>query len=309
MTSTAFEWTGRHDGDGYEHARWHSVVRADLDTDHDVELIGFASDEGVRRNEGRIGAAEGPVAIRSALANLSAPGVRVADRGDVTVKGEDLESGQSELASWIAASIDRKAMPIVLGGGHETAWGSYQGIRQSKAFGRGKLGIINLDAHFDLRQADRPTSGSPFSQIAEAEAARNQPFSYTVLGISEPNNSFALFARTQELGVSYVLDEDCTPETLPDLLRYLDSFMSQVDHVYLTVDLDVLPASDAPGVSAPAALGVAPRVILEIVKHLADAGKLCLVDVVELNPRFDIDSRTAKFAARLVHEVARREAD
>ena len=82
-------WAGRVDGPGPEHARWHSVVRGwapgESLPEGAVVLVGFASDEGVRRNGGRVGAAAGPAALRQALASLSDPGCPAFDAGDVVV--------------------------------------------------------------------------------------------------------------------------------------------------------------------------------------------------------------------------------
>ena len=123
-----------------------------------------------------------------------------------------------------------------------------------------------------------------------------------VVGISEPNNTRALFATAEQLGVQYLADEDCTPGQVED---FVAQFLDGVDVLYLTIDLDVLPASVAPGVSAPAAYGVPLPVISAVCRQVAESGKLLHVDVAELNPAFDLDGRTAKVAARLVNTLLR----
>jgi len=80
----------------------------------------------------------------------------------------------------------------------------------------------------------------------------------------------------------------------------LQAFMAACDHLYLTIDLDVLPAFEAPGVSAPAARGVPLGLIEPLIETVRDSGKLRLADIAELNPDYDIDHRTARAAARLV---------
>lgn len=90
---------------------------------------------------------------------------------------------------------------------------------------------------------------------------------------------------------------------MPRVLQTVDTFLAEVDHVYLTMCLDVLPAGVAPGVSAPSARGVAMEVIEPIVDRVAASGKLRLADVAELNPSLDIDNHTARVAARLVARV------
>lgn len=319
-------WSGRSDGPGPDHRRWHDVVHVseavpsygtrrsggpDLSgASATTALIGFASDEGVRRNHGRPGAATGPAALRRALAPLAVHGdFSIHDAGDVTVAGEDLESGQEQLGRQVARLLEEHRLVVVLGGGHETAFGSYRGLAASSrlaapscAAGGGRFGILNLDAHFDLRAADRATSGTPFRQIAEAEAAAGRPFRYAVLGISPPNNTGALFDTASRLGVRYLTDEDCVsrPERVA---TFVDEFLDRADVVHLSVDLDVLPAAVAPGVSAPAGFGVPLHVIHAVCRQVADSGKTALLDVVELNPRFDDDGRTARTAARLITTV------
>ncbi|HYH76212.1 MAG TPA: formimidoylglutamase, partial [Arthrobacter sp.] len=267
-------------------------------------ILGFSSDEGVRRNKGRTGAALAPAAIRGALGPLAFHLDRpVADAGDVVVSDGALEAGQARAGQAIASMIDGGRLTVVLGGGHETAYASYLGVAGSDAVRSGRrLGVLNLDAHFDLRDEALPSSGTPFLQMARAEAAAGREFRYAVVGISEPNNTGALFDTADRLGVKYLLDEDCTAERVPG---FVEEFLDSVDVLYLTIDLDVLPAGVAPGVSAPAAYGVPFPVISALCRQVVASGKLLHLDVAELNPAFDIDGRTAKVAARLVDTLLR----
>jgi formiminoglutamase len=303
-------WSGRHDGDGPEHRRWHQAAAGISDTDEaktaghaDLSLLGFRSDEGVRRNQGRTGARHAPEAIRRALAPLALhTDLTIHDAGDVDVKGRALEAGQETLGQKIAGLLTPGRLVMVLGGGHETAYASYLGLARSGLLEGKRLGILNLDAHFDLRQDAQPSSGTPFLQIAEAETAAGRPFRYAVAGISEPNNTDALFATAHRLGVECLTDEQC--QDAAEVTGFVARFIDSVDLLYLTVDLDVLPASTAPGVSAPAAFGVPFPVIAGACRQAAASGKLALVDVVELNPEFDEDGATARCAARLLTTIA-----
>jgi formiminoglutamase len=310
-------WTGRFDGDGDEHRRWWQAVAPHTPDaaapgardagSRAAVVVGFRSDEGVRRNKGRIGAAAAPEAIRQALGPLAFHLDRdVFDAGDVvvedgSVEAGSLEAGQARAGRVISELLDGGKLTVLLGGGHETAFASYLGVAGSETVRGGKrLGVLNLDAHFDLRDEPVPSSGTPFLQMARAEAAEGRELNYAVVGISEPNNTRTLFNTADRLGVKYLLDEDCSAEAVHDFVaRFLDS----VDVLYLTIDLDVLPASVAPGVSAPAAYGVPLPVISAVCKQVATSGKLMHLDVAELNPEFDIDSRTAKVAARLVNTL------
>ena len=338
-------WSGRTDGTGPEHLRWHQAVRAldstafptaapspqqagsasaggdsgaggaATDGRHTTALIGFASDEGVRRNHGRVGACQGPAALRSALSSLAVVDGTgyLADAGDVTVQlgnedsPGDLEAGQAQLAQQITALVDTHDLTVVLGGGHETAYASYSGLAGStRVCSDTRIGILNLDAHFDLRQAPLPSSGTPFLQAAQDEQSAGRQFSYAVVGISEANNTRVLFQTAEQLGVRWLTDEQSQTAGLGAVREFVRGFIAEVDVLYLTIDLDVLPAAVAPGVSAPAGLGVPLEVITACVQEATRSGRLALADVVELNPTLDVDGRTARTAARLIHTIVTR---
>ncbi|RKP46438.1 formimidoylglutamase [Trinickia fusca] len=268
-------------------------------------IIGFGSDEGVRRNLGRVGAARGPEALRRALAGLPAKGEGpVFDAGDVVCENGDLEAAQEELAQTVRDVLARGGLPLVLGGGHEVAWGTYSGLRAHLGHDPWrKLLIVNFDAHFDLRQTRPANSGTPFDQIACDCAARGDAFRYVCFGISDLANTAALFEHAGKLGVRHILDADMQESQLAARLDDLDDMLAEVDDVYLSIDLDVLPAATAPGVSAPAALGVPLSVLEAMVKRVQASGKLRAADIAEYNPSLDQDKRTARVAARLAHRL------
>ncbi len=136
------------------------------------------------------------------------------DAGDVTVKDDALEAGQARAGLAIARLLDAGSLTVVLGGGHETAFASYLGVAGSEAVRGGKrLGVLNLDAHFDLR--DEPEPSPPARPSCRWPGRRRPPDAnckYAVVGISEPNNTRALFRTAERLGVKYLLDEDCSAE-------------------------------------------------------------------------------------------------
>ncbi len=293
-------WPGRTDPlDGVQGNRWHHIVQLGRSRhERSINLLGLASDEGVIRNQGRPGAKNGPSAIRKQLANLAvhAP-IHLHDLGDVICGNGRLESAQDEYALHASSAIGGNQLVIGMGGGHEIAFASYFGLRQ--AHPKATIGILNFDAHFDLRRADQRTSGTPF-----LDALTHSPTRYFALGISRANNTQALFRTAQEHEVGYRLDSELITPNLDSVANDLRGWLSQIQLLYMSIDLDVFPASVAPGVSAPAALGVGLDVVLPLVQMAASSGKLAIADVAELNPSFDIDHRTARLAARLIYEIA-----
>ena len=140
-----------------------------------VALVGFPSDEGVRRNGGRSGASQAPRAIRERLYKMTLSGSdaftvlldRTIDLGNVAVSG-NVESDQEQLGRVVGSLLDRDIVPIVLGGGHETAYGHFLGYVEWARSVR----ILNWDAHADVRslKEGRAHSGSPFRQALEHDS-------------------------------------------------------------------------------------------------------------------------------------------
>lgn len=307
-------WQGRIDAaDGEAGLRWHQLVEPwRAGAARGVALLGFASDEGVRRNQGRIGAAQGPPALRRLLANLPVHSrFALYDAGDVPCEGGALEAAQEAYAERAGMLLDEGQLVVGLGGGHEIAWASYLAVIRSGTI-KGtpaKLGILNFDAHFDLRKDERSTSGTPFLQALDHAAANGLHVEYRCLGVSESSNTRALFERARERGVAWRRDDDLTLLALDARTAELADWLRTIDHLYLTFCLDVLPAAIAPGVSAPAARGVALEVLEPLVALAAGSGKLRCADIAELSPPHDIDQRTARVAARIAWRIVRSHLD
>lgn len=313
---TAGAWQGRIDvDDGESGRRWHQVVQPLVPGARPgVALLGFACDEGVRRNLGRIGAAEGPEALRRALAPLAyhAPrGTPLHDAGDIECAAQDLEGAQRALGARVRELLAQGHFPVLLGGGHEIAWGSFQGVSTAlEADGRlPRFGVVNFDAHFDMRRGPA-TSGTSFLQIHDALAARGLPFRYLCLGIARAANTPALYSTAKASGATWLHDDELVWPRWEAACRTVDAFVDSVDALQLSVCLDVFPAASAPGVSAPAGRGVSPDFALSLLGHLlvrarhgGQGSKVVLAEVAELAPRHDPDGRTARLAGRVVHDV------
>ncbi|RMA79984.1 formimidoylglutamase [Umboniibacter marinipuniceus] len=304
----SFEWKGRIDNeDGPSAERWHQRVQASHKAESPtLALLGFQTDEGVARNKGRVGAKNGPNALRAAAANLPInQALNLRDDGDIEVEGTDLESAQVKVAEWVTNKLTRNEFPIVMGGGHEIAYASYLGWRRWAKQQR-SLGIINLDAHLDLRKPN-PTgsSGTPFYQIAQSIQQDGGQFKYWVLGVSEVANTAALFQRAEDLNVQLTYDNQLNLGEPPELASQLVDFCNAVDDIYLTIDLDVLQAAFMPAVSAPAAGGLSLAMVERIISTVMRSGKVRLADLAELNPEYDIDSIGSKTAARVLYRISR----
>ncbi len=270
-----------------------------------VVIVGFPVDEGVRRNGGRPGAAAGPDAIRARFYALT-PDARnlepfasllskTRDLGNLAVTG-DLESDQQQLGQVLAPWISRGAIPIVLGGGHETAYGHFLGY---VAAGGSAVEIVNWDAHPDVRELRNGLghSGSPFRQALCHPA--NLCRKYTVAGLLPQSVASAHVAFIQEGGNRVFWRNELSGEKISAI------YAGETFHLAVSFDLDAVDGASAPGVSAPSVDGLPAQLWLEV----AYLGGLCpratSFDLCELNPRFDVDDRTARLAALTVWQILR----
>lgn len=267
-------------------------------------LLGFCCDEGVRRNLGRPGAALGPAAIREILAKLPVQkhGLLCFDAGDISCTDGDLESAQQALGEACALLLAHNIIPIVLGGGHELAFGHYQGI--VKKFTKEKLGIVNFDAHFDMRPVvnNLGSSGTPFLQIAQAHKTSGLRFDYNCIGIQRAGNIRLLFDTAKKYGVHTLLADDLHQGYTEKCATFIDRIIDENDIIYISLCLDVFAAPYAPGVSAPQPLGLTPWQIIPWVRQLAASGKVISYDIAELAPQYDLGLKTAKLAANFIYE-------
>ncbi len=312
-------WSGRVDDPEDEDSfRIHQIVRfLDLTSMASVEpdpskinicILGFTCDEGVSRNMGRKGARQGAEYIRRAVANLPVTFGRalyIYDAGDIDCVEGRMEEAQEELKKAVNLVLDAHFFPIVLGGGHELALGNYNGIiGHLENRGQSSLGIINFDAHFDLRPHEKESSsGTMFSQIAESCRERNRDFSYLCLGVQASGNTISLFKKAEALGAEHILAKDFTDQNQQKITQTIHDFIGRHDHVYLTLCSDVFNSSFAPGVSAIQPFGMDAEVVLTYLKEIFRSKKVISFDVAEVSPRFDQDNRTAKLIAVIIFAI------
>lgn len=298
-------WQGRLDGEELLFHRIFQRVKEETHYDtistNDYVLHGFAVDEGVRRNKGRLGAKEAPDVIRKNMSNFPVilPDFSLLDFGNLTCEDGDLENTQNNLAKNVSKVLLKGGKSIVLGGGHEVTYAHYLGIRT--AFPEQKIGIINIDAHFDNRQPESgvgASSGTGFWQIAQ-EGEINSLH----IGIQRNSNTLKLFDTAHQLGMKYILADELFFENLPSIYQRINDLLETVDFAYVTICMDVFNASIAPGVSASAYNGIfADPTFMHFYRHILKSEKIVALDVAEVNPSLDIQERTARLAACLVNE-------
>lgn len=290
------------------------------DGDPAAVLVGFPVDEGVRRNGGRVGASQGPAAIRHWLfrmtpeprdeGRMQAALGRVADLGDLRATG-DLEHDQQALAEALAPHLAAGRTAIVLGGGHETAYGVFL----AHALAKRRVFIVNVDAHADvrpLRAVDGHLvghSGSPFRQAIEHPSQACAGYAVAGLQPSAVAVEHRRWMRGRDAVGVFIDELPRDAAGVPDPLSALPPWRSAADErdasIMATFDLDAVEASSAPGVSAPSPAGLPVESWLAAAERLGGDPRVVSLDLVELCPPHDADGRTARLAALTVWRFLR----
>lgn len=270
-------------------------------------LLGFKCDEGVQRDLGRTGAFEAPTAIRQRIAKLPVqkPNLHFFDVGNVICTDHDLEASQAALGVVVETLLAAEMIPIVLGGGHEVAYGNFLGISKFIPVDK-RLGIINFDAHFDIQPLQptmRSSSKTTFWQIADLEKKQHRHFDYNCIGIQHVGNIRQTFDLAKKKRINVILADELHQGLQEKCFDFVDRIIDENEYLYLSLSMDVFSPAFAPGVSSIQPLGLTPWQVIPLIRQAASSGKVLSYDLSELVPRYDIDHRTAKLAASFVYEI------
>ena len=297
----AEEWTGTS-SDPHDEQFGDIIEPATLDSaeEYSAVLVSEPYDGAVI---GRPGAREGPAAIRASLAGVKShhfdagPVRSVGDLGTIDVPdGQSVSETQAAIQAVTAEIHEQDTVPFFFGGDNSLTYPNVAPLLVSE----GSVGVISLDAHLDCRTVEgEPTSGSPYRQLHEEGLD-----AMAVLGARhfETSTAYAEFLRS--VGGGIITAETVGANPTAAAHRAL-SALGDVEAVYVSVDVDVLDVTAAPGVSAPTPGGLLSRELFELVSSLASSDRLAGFEVVETAPPLCPDGRTADVAARVVaHALA-----
>jgi agmatinase len=272
-----------------------------LTPDVDVGVVGVPFDGAVSR---RPGTRYGPRALRAA-SNWqamfgNAPGgaqnvdtdrhvdyadFTVRDCGDAPTVPNDVERTRDHVAAYVEA-VAESAFPVVLGGDHYITYPAFAGVANAVD---GDVGLIHLDAHSDTMD-DEPVfgphwHGSPMARIDDLPSGGYE--NHAMVGIrAYERSNFPDIVEDRGLHVEYARDvrergiEDC-------IAAAIDHATDGVDHVYLTVDIDVTDPSFAPGTGTPEPGGLTSAQLLAAMDQLGACTDIAAMDLMEVAPRLD----------------------
>ncbi len=269
----------------------------------DIVILGCPQDEGVRRNHGRIGAADAPDAIRRQFYKLTTFNVKkkIFDLGDVVI-GDTLEETHATMTSVIKQILTDGKRIIVLGGGNDISYAD--GRAMAEVFGTDWWIGVNIDAHLDVRIAEERNSGTPYRQLLEEKHLR--PDYFYEVGYQTHFASPIYYEYLSDLGVNRISLEILRSRAeadneLKESIRQKFIGQSSSLNTFFGFDMDAVRSADAPGVSAPSPLGLRASEFIQLVKYAASLANTKIIEFSEVNPQFDVDDRTTKLVAIGMH--------
>ncbi|WP_071396679.1 arginase [Bacillus tuaregi] len=286
-----------------------------------LSIIGMPMDLGQMRR----GVDMGPSAMRYAgiYENLSKLFDKIDDKGDIAIGRPEVvvdpdsnlrnlhlvAEKNEELAKAVSDVIEEGAFPLVLGGDHSIAIGTLAGVAKHYK----NLGVIWFDAHGDLNTAETSPTGNIHGMPLAVSIGLGHELLTNMMGYSpkvKPEHIVIIGARSldegervliKERGIKvytmHEIDRLGMTKVMDETISYLKE---KADGVHLSLDLDGLDPSDAPGVGTPVTGGVSYRESHLAMEMLAESGIITSAEFVEVNPILDEKNKTAAAAVKLM---------
>lgn len=267
----------------------------------DVAIVGVPFDHGTTN---RPGARFGPRSIRTASQNYGIylnefgafdselkhnilGGVNIVDYGDVPILPTHTKTNMKMINSIFKKIVDAGVFPVAFGGDHTVTYPIVKAFKK-------QLDIVHFDTHLDFVDGAENlkfSHSNPLKRVSEIENINNitqigiRGFTDKIENYDESKNygsKIITASKVIDKGTAWVLDQ--IPES---------------DNIYVTLDIDVLDPSIAPGTGTPEPGGLTYNQLKSILTNLTNKGEILGFDLVEVNPLFDLSEITSLTAARL----------
>jgi formimidoylglutamase len=282
------------------------IMSWDRKSDVDVGIVGVPYDYGVALSGGRIGAAKAPESIRQQLKkygtvfniarNTDLSKLKIADFGNVDISTENVHDNVTDM---VTSALGVSGALIVLGGGNDI---SYASIRALSGTTNDDIGGANIDAHFDVRPIvkGRVSSGTPYRKLIDEGFITGQYFSEISI------QGHVNFKSHRD----WLIGKGANIVYLNEVKRYgandiFDEFITKTEKcgsLFVSIDIDSVAQAFAPASSAPSPDGLFPEDILSFAFLAGTDPYVRLFEIMEVNPKYDIDNMTSRLAANIIHE-------
>ncbi len=290
-----------------------------------IRIIGVPMDLGASRR----GVDMGPSALRVAglQTRLKQLGHQVEDIGNIQVKQpEEMHYGEKHakylneiaetckgLAEIVQRTLSEGMLPLVLGGDHSTAIGSMAGVAAHFQKESKRVGYLWLDAHGDMNTPETSPSGNVHGMPLASVMGYGAPELTELAGFKpmvEPRNVAMVGIReldskekrlVKESGVHVFTMRDIDERGMRDVMSEALRFTTDdTTGIAVSLDMDFVDPSDAPGVGTPVRGGATYREAHLALEMAADSKAMVSLELVEINPVIDLHNKTATLGVELV---------
>jgi agmatinase len=276
----------------------------------DVAIVGAPFDIATTN---RPGARFGPRAIRSQAYESGTyhldlgieiyDYLEVVDYGDAHCPHGQTEASHANIRARVFEIASRGIVPIILGGDHSITWPAATAV--ADVHGYGNVGIVHFDAHADtadIIDGNLASHGTPIRRLIESGAVPGDRFVQVGLrGYWPPAD---VFTWMKEHGMVWHSMQEIWDRGFKEVMAdAIAEALSKADKLYISLDVDALDPSFAPGTGTPEPGGLAPVDLLRMVRQLALDHEVVGMDVVEVAPAYDVSELTVNVAQRMVKEA------
>ena len=222
------------------------------------------------------------------------------DCGDIVMHVTDIKESHRRIERTIhdLTTAEPKMIPIILGGDHSISFPSIAGFAASK----GKVGIIQFDAHHDLRNLEDggPSNGTPFRSLLENGVISGKQL--VQIGIRNFSNACVYHEYAKEHGVTIYTMKDVREKAIKEIISESIALLKAegVASIYISLDMDVLDQAFAPGCPAIGPGGMDSWTLLDAMTYLGQEPLVGGMDIVELDPTLDFRDMTSRVAAQVI---------
>ena len=259
---------------------------------------------------GARGSRYGPEGVRSKLTHGTcynpaldvdiSEGLDVVDFGNVRVEHTDVRETHDHVERVCTALTERGVFPVTIGGDHSLSYPTGKGLMNAVD---GDVGVINVDAHHDVRHSHggELSSGTPFRRLLEDDSGKLDHGNFVEYGLSGWHNSKYYVDWLRENGTEIVTTRDIRAEGVAATAeRALERATDGTDAVFLSVDIDVLDAGVSPGTTAPSPGGLLTHELLEAVFQIGQHEAVRGADLMEVAPPLEANDTTSMVGAAVV---------
>ena len=204
--------------------------------------------------------------------------IPIHDMGDLPI-----ENVRLDIFDTVAKILSEGKIPILLGGEHSITPYAVEAFSDAS--------VLVFDAHLDYRKEYDGDDNSHACAIRRIDDVISPD---KVLPVGVRSISKEEYDDAKKHGLEYITANQAKNMGTKELMNFIDDIMP--GNIYVSIDMDSIDPSFAPGVGTPEPFGLDPMMIRDVIRHLA--GRIVGLDIVEVNPEFD-NGNTAALAAKL----------